>query len=124
LFTTTRTIAGIGNYQGALFRSYRWNNGFTYSISGFTAGKQHSVTLGFAEISQPSCATGKRQFNILANGITVISNLDVFAIVGCMKAHTTNFTTVASAAGKIDLNFKTVPTRGVPFVSFIDVTTT
>jgi Malectin domain len=124
LSTTATTISGIGNYQGALFRSHRWNNGFTYSISNFTAGRQHSVILGFAEISQPSCAIGRRQFNVRANGATVISNLDVFATVGCMKVHTRNFTTVASVAGKIDLNFVTVPTRGVPFVSFIDVRAT
>jgi Malectin domain len=121
LTTTGDSIAGTVGYQGDLFRHHRWSKGFTYTISGFVPGTSYAVTMGFAETFQPNCGTGKRVFSVFANGATVLSSLDVFALVGCKKAYTTTQTVVAGANRKMELKF--VAVKQNPFVSFIDVKT-
>jgi Malectin domain len=114
------SMAGTAGYNGNLFRQHRWRSGgFTYSISGFTPASSQAVTLGFAETYQPNCGAGKRVFSIVANGATVSSNLDIFAVVGCKSPYVIATTVKANALGKIDLTFS--PNRQNPFVSFIDI---
>jgi Malectin domain len=113
-------MAGIAGFNGNLFRQHRWRTGgFTYSISGFTPGSSQAVTLGFAETYQPNCGAGKRVFSIVANGATVSSNLDIFAVVGCKTPYVIGTTVKVNAFGKIELTF--APNRQNPFVSFIDI---
>jgi Malectin domain len=113
-------MAGTARYQGDLFRHHRWRSGgFTYTISGFTPGSAQSITLGFAETYQPNCGTGKRVFSVVANGATLWSNLDIFAIAGCKAPYVATKTATANALGSIELTF--VSNRENPFVSFIDI---
>jgi hypothetical protein len=44
----------------------------------------HTVSLGFAETA--FSASGVRVFNIILNGQTVRSNLDIYSLVGANKA--------------------------------------
>jgi Malectin domain len=114
-------IAATASYQGDLFRHHRWRSGgFTYTISGFTPGSTQSITLGFAETYQPNCGTGKRVFSVVANGATLRSNLDIYAIAGCKTPYTATKIATANALGNIELTF--VSNRENPFVSFIDIT--
>jgi Malectin domain len=120
-YSSVRTsIAGTLRYQGDLFRRHRWRSGgFTYTISGFTPGSTQAITLGFAETYQPNCATGKRVFSVAANGATLWSNLDIFAVAGCQAPYVTTQTATVNALGQIELAF--VSSRQHPFVSFIDI---
>jgi len=79
----------------------------TYTIPGFAANSSHTVTLYFAESYWT--ASGKRKFNVQANGTTVISNLDIYASAGGQnKAIQRSFTTNANASGQVVLKFVTV----------------
>ena len=61
----------------------------------------------FAELFQT--AAGKRVFNVLINGTTVLSNFDIFATAGAaFKAVVRDFTATANASGQIVINFNTV----------------
>src|SRR5277367_5723558 len=52
----------------------------TYTIPSLTAGTQYTVLLHFAETY--FTAAGDRVFNVAINGMTVLSNLDIYATVG------------------------------------------
>jgi hypothetical protein len=79
-YTTTAAIAGTTDDR--LYRSERFGD-FSYAIP--VANGDYLVTLKFAEIywTQP----GKRVFDVLMEGVKVISNLDVVAKVGPNKAY-------------------------------------
>jgi hypothetical protein len=83
-----------------------------YTIAGFVPSALHTVTLGFAEMHQPNCGIGKRVFNIVANDVQVVSNLDVFSVAGCKRGFTSTHTVTAN---------EFVPVRENPFTSFIHI---
>ena len=65
------------------------------------------MRLHFAELYQT--ATGKRVFNVLTNGTTVLSNFDIYAAAGGnYKAVLREFTATANSSGQIVINFNTV----------------
>jgi fibronectin type 3 domain-containing protein len=76
---------------------------FTYTIPGLTAGTQYTVLLHFAETY--FTAAGDREFNVAINGTSVLSNLDVFAIVGANAALIKTFTATANSSGDIVIAF-------------------
>ena len=111
--TAASTTAAINTSQligtippQAVLQTNRYGN-ITYTIPGFTASSAHTVTLYFAESYWT--ASGKRKFNVQANGTTVISNLDIYASAGGQnKAIQRSFTTSANASGQVVLKFVTV----------------
>ncbi|HJT24285.1 MAG TPA: malectin domain-containing carbohydrate-binding protein, partial [bacterium] len=77
---TAYTSAGpISNTQDqGLYESERAASGVTYT---FTLPNQvYNVTLKYAETY--NTAAGKRVFNVVLNGATVLSNLDLYAVTG------------------------------------------
>jgi Di-glucose binding within endoplasmic reticulum. len=65
------------------------------------------VRLHFAE--NYWTASGKRTFNVVINGTTVLTNYDIFAATGARyKAVIREFTATADAQGRIVINFNTV----------------
>jgi hypothetical protein len=79
----------------------------TYTFPSLTAGAQYTVRLHFAELYWT--ATGKRKFNVIINGTTVLSSFDIYATAGARyKAVVREFTATANASGQIVLNFNTV----------------
>lgn len=78
--TTTAAIAGTSDVP--LYQTERYGN-FSYSVP--LANGTYNVTLKFAEIYWT--AAGKRIFNVTMNGSTVISGLDLYAMVGKNKAY-------------------------------------
>ena len=90
----------------------------TYTIPGLTAGTQHTVLLHFAETY--FTATGGRAFNVAINGTPVLTNLDIFAIVGANAALVEEFTTTANSSGDIVIAF-TNGTADQPVVSGIEI---
>jgi Malectin domain len=118
--SNTARLADVGGYKGSQFRHHRWSpNAFRYTIAGFAPSVLHTVTLGFAETYQPNCGTGKRVFNVVANDVQVVSNLDVFSVAGCKRGFTSTHTVTANEFGEIEIKF--VPVRENPFISFIHI---
>jgi len=105
--TNTITISGITNpAPQAVYQSERWGTS-TYTFPSLTSGPQYTVRLHFAELYQT--ATGKRVFNVLINGTTVLSNFDIYAAAGGnYKAVLREFTATANSSGQIVINFNTV----------------
>ena len=78
--TNTITITGITNpAPQAVYQSERFGT-TTYTIPSLTPSASYTVRLHFAELFQT--AAGKRVFNVLINGTTVLSNFDIFATAG------------------------------------------
>jgi Malectin domain len=67
----------------AVYQSYRYGRSFSYSIP--IASGTYVVTLQFAETYHD--AAGRRKFHVSMEGGRVISDLDVYALVGKNKAH-------------------------------------
>lgn len=75
------TISGTTD-QG-LYQSWRYGTNFAYSIP--VTNGNYSVTLKFAE--NFASRVGQRVFNVQAQGVTVLSNLDIYAKAGLYKAY-------------------------------------
>jgi len=90
----------------AVLQSNRYGT-MSYTIPGLTANASYPVTLYFSEGYWT--ATGKRTFNVVANGTTELTNFDIFAAAGAAnKAVQRSFNINANASGQIVLNFNTV----------------
>ncbi len=105
--TNSITISGIADPAPmAVYQSERYGNS-TYTFPSLTPGSQYTVRLHFAEIYWT--ATGKRRFNVVINGTTVLSSFDIYATTGARyKAVLREFTATANSAGQIVINFNTV----------------
>jgi hypothetical protein len=80
---------------------------FTYTIKSFTAGSKHGVRLHFAE--NRFNAANQRLFNVIINGVQVLTSFDVFqAAGGKLKAVVPEFATTADSSGTITIKFVTV----------------
>ncbi|HVZ72092.1 MAG TPA: malectin domain-containing carbohydrate-binding protein [Polyangia bacterium] len=88
-----------------VYQSQHYGTPFTYTIPGFTAGSSHLVRLHFAETNPVNNAPNKRKFSVMVNGITQISNLDLFATVGMNHAYIWECTLTANSAGQYVLSF-------------------
>ena len=105
--TNTITVSGVTNAApAAVYQTERYGTS-TYTLPSLTAGSTYTVRLHFAELYQT--ATGKRVFNVLINGTTVLSNFDIYATAGGnYKAVVRDFTATATSSGQIVINFNTV----------------
>jgi hypothetical protein len=76
-------VSVSGTTDPVLFKTYRYQQPtlqYQFSMPNGT----HTVNLGFAETAFSS--VGTRVFNIVLNGQTVRSNLDIYSVVGANKA--------------------------------------
>jgi hypothetical protein len=105
--TNTITTTGVTNVAPqAVYQTERYGTS-TYTFPSLTASAPYTVRLHFAELFQT--ASGKRVFNVLINGTTVLSNFDIFATAGAaFKAVVRDFAVNANASGQIVINFNTV----------------
>jgi hypothetical protein len=99
-YTTTAAIAGTEDDR--LYQSERYGN-FSYTMP--VANGEYEVTLKFAEIYFTS--VGQRVFNVLIEGKTVISKLDLVAQVGSKVAYDV-VVPVTVADGVLNLAFQSV----------------
>jgi len=89
-----------------VYQSERYGNS-TYTLPNLTPNSTYRVRLHFAETYWTS--SGKRRFNVVINGSTVISNYDIYAVTGARyKAVVREFTATANGSGQIVINFQTV----------------
>jgi Beta-1,3-glucanase/Malectin domain/Putative Ig domain len=101
------TITGLTNpAPQSVYQHNRYGN-FTYIIPGLTAGASYTVRLHFAE--EYWTATGSRIFNVLINGIQVLTNFDIFAVAGGEYIGVIEqFAATASSTGTVTIQFATV----------------
>jgi hypothetical protein len=105
--TNAITITGITNpAPQAVYQTERYGTS-TYTFPNLTPSAAYTVRLHFAELFQT--AMGKRIFNVVINGTTVLPQFDIFAAAGAaFKAVLREFPTNANASGQIVINFNTV----------------
>jgi mannose/cellobiose epimerase-like protein (N-acyl-D-glucosamine 2-epimerase family) len=105
--TNTITTTGVTNpAPQAVYKAERYGT-TTYTLPSLTSGAPYTVRLHFAELYWT--ATGKRVFNVLINGTTVLSNFDIYAAAGARyKAVVREFTATANSSGQIVVKFNTV----------------
>lgn len=85
----------------AVYQAERWGPS-TYTFTGLTAGASYTVRLHFTEYYWS--ASGQRVFNVLLNGVKVLSNFDIFARAGgASRALVEEFATAADSTGTIVL---------------------
>ena len=109
-FSTTNTIdtsqVAVPVPPQSVLQTERFGE-FTYTLSGFTAGKAATVALFFEESFWT--AAGQRTFNVVINGATVLTAFDIFAAAGgANRAIARTFNTTANASGQVVIQF----TRG------------
>jgi len=107
-FSTTSVVStsGVANAApAAVYQSERFGN-FSYTFGSLTPGASYTVRLHFAEIF--FTAAGSRKFNVSVNGTQVLTNLDIVATVGPNKALVRDFSSNASAAGQITVQYVSV----------------
>ncbi|MBN1575890.1 MAG: immunoglobulin domain-containing protein [Chitinispirillaceae bacterium] len=110
---TSRTVTNTINTTGVtnpapqvVYKSERYGT-MTYTLPGLVASAQYIVRLHFSELYWTSA--GKRKFNVVINGTTVLWNYDIYAEAGGQyKAVVREFTATANSLGKIVINFNTV----------------
>jgi hypothetical protein len=101
--TSTNTIASAMpcSTDGALYQDQRYGT-FTYTFNE-PAGN-YQVTLKFAETY--FTAVGDREFNVSINGMTELTNFDIFKTAGGQnKAVDEVFNNIASSGGEIMISF-------------------
>ena len=100
------STTGVANAApAAVYQSERYGNQ-SYVLGSLVAAASYTVRLHFAE---PWFNTaGARQFNVLINGVQVLTNFDIFAAAGANKALVRDFTTSASSAKQITVQLVNV----------------
>jgi hypothetical protein len=89
-----------GTVEDALYRTERWGQQFSYNVP--VPNGTYAVTLHFAEIYWTSA--NARVFDVLAEGVRVISSLDIWSAVGANTA-LLRTTTVTVNDGVLNLDF-------------------
>ena len=89
----------------SVYQSERFGNS-TYTFPDLTPSENYLVRLHFTELYWTSA--GSRNFNVLINGTTVLSNFDVYAVTGSrFKAVVREYVVAANGSGQIVINFTT-----------------
>jgi fibronectin type 3 domain-containing protein len=102
--TTTIATTGVTNpAPQAVYQSERYGY-VTYYINGLTPGATYKVRLHNCE--NYWTAAGQRQFNVVINGVQVLTNFDIVATAGGQfKAVVNEFNIVADSQGHITIAF-------------------
>jgi beta-galactosidase len=106
-------INGIGSAAipdtGRVWDAYREGTTFGYQIP--LANGNYRVTLGF--LDPTATAAGQRVFNVSANGVLQIANLDIFAATGAQNTAMARTFFVTVSNGMLALDFTGVTGKAV-----------
>lgn len=99
----------------AVYQSVRYGNDFSYTVPGLTPSNSYKVRLHFNELywgtplAGNQGGAGSRIFNVAINGLSVLTNYDIYTDAGgANKAVTRDFIASADSSGKITIHFTTV----------------
>lgn len=106
-------IGGLGSSTipeaGRVWDMWREGAAFGYQIP--VAHGTYRVTLGF--LDPTATAAGARVFNVDANGVNKIANLDIFAVTGAARTAITRSFTVDVTDGLLKLDFSGVAGKAI-----------
>ena len=106
----------------AVYQSARQGNS-TYTIPGLTSGSSYNVLLHFAETYFSAAAS--REFNVVINGTTVLTNFDIYATAGARtRRWLKQYTATANSSGEIVIAFSQWARKDQPMVNGIEVLST
>ncbi|HSC45220.1 MAG TPA: malectin domain-containing carbohydrate-binding protein [Candidatus Acidoferrum sp.] len=106
--SSTNTVVATGTSDPALYQSNRYNAGSTPLIYKFAvANGAYRVNLLFSENYSGLQSVGARVFNVKLNGMTVLQNFDIFAVVGANAAVVESFNTNVTN-GQVAIEFDTL----------------
>jgi hypothetical protein len=93
---------------------------FSYTLAGLAPGTAYSLRLHFSENSLAK--SGARKFDVIVNGVKVLSAFDVFASAGGKNTAVVKaFNTTASAGGQIVVSFTGVTPAQPPIINGLEV---
>jgi hypothetical protein len=104
-------LTGVTNpAPAAVYQTTRIGVTFSYTVPGYPANSMQLVRLHFCETYFPPPGdtmggAGRRTCNVSINGNMVLTNFDIFAKVGKMKADVEQFTQTANAQGQFIIQF-------------------
>jgi hypothetical protein len=113
-FSTSSAISGTSD--PTLFRTERYGSPLKYSFS--VPNGTYTVNLYFAEIWSGCFSVGCRVFNVLVQGTTAFSSLDVFAQAGG-NAALEKSTTASVTNGTLTISFGSITQN--PIISAIEI---
>ncbi|HEU5145200.1 MAG TPA: putative Ig domain-containing protein [Chryseosolibacter sp.] len=123
-YTTTSTMDITGTTDDVIYRSEHFNmTAYTVPVPSGT----YLLTLHFAEIwfgapdGQPG-GVGKRVFNVSAEGVPLLTNFDIYALVGAMAAVVRQFE-VTVTDGSLNIVFgKVIQNPKISAIEIVPVT--
>jgi hypothetical protein len=90
----------------AVYQSQRYGN-MTYSFTYLAPGTSYKVRLHFAEVYWTS--VGQRVFNVLINGVQVLTNFDIIAASGAAyRGNIQEFNAISDQTGRLSVQIVTV----------------
>ena len=116
-FSHAVSTAVAGTTDNALFQNGHYGTNFSYNVP--LANGTYDITFNFVE--NYNSASGQRQFDVLAEGSEIISNLDIFKLVGKSKVYSLT-KTVKVTDGTLNLNFRTDLANADAMVSAFHIT--
>ena len=120
--TTINTAGVVGAGPAALYQPEHVGV-FTYTIPGLVTGTNYGVRLHFAECYFSTA--GKRIFNVLINGTTVLPNFDIVQAGGADTAVVRTFTEPAIAGpngtGEMVISFTAVANADQPKIDGVEI---
>jgi hypothetical protein len=116
-YSATSTIEGTPDQ--ALHQDERWDSSpFTYTFK--VSPGSYAVRLYEASLYAAVCNSGGRRFNVLINGVQVLTDYDMFDDIGaCLTAKILTFYTV-TATGTITVEF-TIGSASNPKINAIEI---
>ncbi len=116
-YSATSTIAGTSDQT--LYQNERWDSApFSY-VFNVTPGS-YRVNLLNASLYASVCNSGGRRFNVLINGVQVMTDYDMYDEIGaCLTAQIKTFYTTVTSNGKLTIEF-TLGSAGNPKIDAIE----
>src|SRR5437868_4681284 len=94
----------------AIYQSERHGTSFSYNFPDLTPQSAYHVRLHFAELTWDR--PGERVFNVLINGVTVLSNFDLVAEAGAPRtAIVRTFNVTTGALDGLTISFQAIRDR-------------
>lgn len=100
-----------------IYDTYRYALGGNIGYRIPVAPGMYSVAVGFAETYHPNFQAGKRQFDLLINGVPRFNRLDVFATVGANSPMYLRTDNIPDRNGTITIVVRRISSRENPMLS-------
>lgn len=110
-------VTGASEAEQALYQAHLYGE-FAAVVSGLAPGA-HRFVLGNAELS--SSAPDYREFDVLANGRLVLPRVNLNRRFGFSRRADLSFVADPDAQGRVRIEFRAIPGRDVPRLSFLAV---